>query len=184
MNPSMLTIGGLASLTIAKKIMQSGSGNVYADQQITFVSQKLSEVAVIKTSRTEEENIDFIRNHLLSLKDKPFFQEMIQNLLTCSISESNKIYYFEMSKRTFKKVIDNYLKCIQMWFSSPFLDLTPSNIDIKRSWFTKGANSIKTMENLFYKNNFFYAYCGFKKLPLYLQKEFLSNNLLLWPNYL
>ena len=73
MNPSMLTIGGLASLTVAKKIMQSGSGNAYSDQQITFVSQKISEVAVIKTSRTEEENIDFIRNHLLSLKDKPFF---------------------------------------------------------------------------------------------------------------
>ena len=90
--------------------------------------------------------------------------------MVCSISESNKIYYFEMDKNTFKKVINNYLKSIQMWFSSDFLDFSPKKLNIKKSWFTKGRTSIKNMENLFYENKFFYAYCTFKRLP------FISKN--------
>lgn len=170
MNPYLFTIGGIAGIGIAKRFIQNGSVNAYTEKDITLVANKISQVAVIKNMKSPEENVSFIEKYLISLKGKKYFQEMIQNLMVCSISESNKIYYFEMDKNTFKKVINNYLKSIQMWFSSDFLDFSPKKLNIKKSWFAKGSKSIKKMENLFYENKSFYIYCVFKKLP------FISTN--------
>ena len=170
MNKSILAIGGLAGLSLLKRFGGLGSGNVSSDTLAKHVCKKLSTVVELSTNPYENENM--VSEVILSFVNERHFNNMIQNLNAVQLSEYNDIFYYEMSKRTFKELIQNYLKNISMWFDSEFVDLGPSNFDVKRAWFTdKGKKRIHLLENSLYERNFFYIYDVFKKLPFIEENE-------------
>jgi hypothetical protein len=170
MNKGILAIGGLAGLGLLKRFGGLGSGNVSSDTLVKHVCQKLS--TVVELSRDPYENESMVSDVILGFINERHFNNMIENLNAVQLSEYNDIFYYEMSKETFKKLIGNYLKNISMWFGSDFVDLGPSDFDVKRAWFTdKGKKRISLLENSLYERNFFYIYDVFKKLPFIEENE-------------
>ena len=170
MNKSILAIGGLAGLSLLKKFGSLGSGNVSSDTLVKHVCKKLS--TVVELSRNPYENEKMVSDVILSFVNEKHFNNMIENLNAAQLSEHNDIFYYEMSRKTFKALIRNYLTNISMWFDSDFIDLGPSNFEVKRAWFTdKGKKRIPILENSLYEKNFFYIYDVFKKLPFIEKNE-------------